>query len=177
MCFLICYKGNTFLCNHQIKMGLFCLKMNLFRAKNSCRFQPRKRGRTRRVPGVGRDVSGAFRSAVLRRMAGGRSSSSSCWRKSRQMGSTRLDNCPLLPPFSATRWAIWPHGSFRLRSGYLNSVLLMCAPSIGKSIWTRGSWMSFDTCESRILMHFDAFCAPSELWHLGHGRFFDVVRN
>ena len=29
----------------------------------------------------------------------------------------------------------------------------MCAPRIGKSIGTRGSRMSFDTCESRILMH------------------------
>ena len=29
----------------------------------------------------------------------------------------------------------------------------MCAPRIGKNIGTRGSYMSFEACESRILMH------------------------
>lgn len=46
------------------------------------------------------------------------SSVSSCWRKSRQIASTRCDSWPLLPPLSATRFAIMPQSSFQLRSGY-----------------------------------------------------------
>ena len=68
------------------------------------------------------------------------------------MASTRSENWPLLPPESATRLAIWPQSSFQLRSGYKNSEPLTCAPRGGKSIGTRGSRMSFDTCERRILI-------------------------
>ena len=63
--------------------------------------------------------------------------------------STRSDNCPLLPPVSDTKLAIWPQGSFQVRSGYWNSAPLMCAPRMGKNIGTRGSYMSFDACERR----------------------------
>ena len=76
-----------------------------------------------------------------------------CRQKSRQIASTRFDNWPLLQPESATRIAIMPHNSFQVRSGYWNSAPLTCAQSIGKSIGIRGSYMSFETCESRILMH------------------------
>ena len=49
--------------------------------------------------------------------------------------------------------AIIPHVTFQDRSGYWNFAPLMCAPNEGKNIATRGSCMSFDACESRILIH------------------------
>ena len=67
--------------------------------------------------------------------------------------STRSDNWPLLPPVSDTKLAIWPQGSFQVRSGYWNSVPLMCAPRTGKNIGTRGSCMSFDACERSNLQN------------------------
>ena len=65
----------------------------------------------------------------------------------------RLGYCDLITPLSATCLAIMPHKSFQLRSGYWNSAPIMCAPSIGKNIGTKGSYMSFEACESRILIH------------------------
>ena len=65
----------------------------------------------------------------------------------------KVGYCDLIAPLSAIRFAIMPHNSFHVRSGYWNLEPLTCAPSMGKSIGTRGSCMSFDTCESRILMH------------------------
>ena len=71
----------------------------------------------------------------------------------RQIASARSPNWPLLSPEWATRLAIMPVGSFQLLSGYMNSVPLMCAPSMGKNIGTRGSCMLSEACESRCLIH------------------------
>ena len=60
---------------------------------------------------------------------------------------------PLLHPDSPTSCAIWPHICFKMRLRYWNSAPLMCAPSMGKSIGTRGACMSFDVCESSNLTH------------------------
>ena len=43
--------------------------------------------------------------------------------------------------------------SFLLRSYYMNSAPLTCAPRMGKSIGTMGWCMSFDTCESKSCTH------------------------
>lgn len=60
-----------------------------------------------------------------------------------------FESWPLPAPLSATRFANIPLVSFQLRSGYMNSAPLTCAPSIGKSIGTMGWCMSFETCESK----------------------------
>lgn len=48
---------------------------------------------------------------------------------------------------------IIPHISFQLRSGYMNSAPLMCAPSTGNSMGTSDWCMSFDVCESKSCTH------------------------
>ena len=63
--------------------------------------------------------------------------------------STMLESWPLPAPLPATRLANIPLGSLQLRSGYINSAPLTCAPRIGKSIGTMGWCMSFETCESK----------------------------
>ena len=76
--------------------------------------------------------------------------------ESRQMASMSSDNCPLLPPESATMLAkghIPPSKCVRMLKF---CVAHMCA-KWGKSIGKRGSSMSFDAFESRILMHFVPF--------------------
>ena len=73
----------------------------------------------------------------------------------------RLEDSSQLPPFSATRPAIWPQNSFLRGSVCWNSEPLTSAQSIGKSIEKGGKhvfWGLQEAGKSRILYLFQDNC-------------------
>ena len=73
----------------------------------------------------------------------------------------RLEDSSQLPPFSATRPAIWPQNSFLRGSVCWNSEPLTSAQSIGKSIEKGGKhvfWGLQEAGKSRILYYFQDNC-------------------